>query len=156
MKKLSNRFLVFTMAFALICSMSISSMAVYASESTAVAEEVTINMAEVEAGTEIQPRKNYYPVSGASSGAFSGSFSNYAIYNNLPATSIRISYAIDSPGPCYLQFYQNTSLIKNTSAISGNGETRITLPFAGQYTVRLYYPDGNSSTEVIYGFNLYD
>lgn len=170
MRKLRNKLLTVMMAFALVCTMGVNPMAVYAAEVAEPVEEVkaVVEVAEqaevvvVEEETEstlsVQPRAHvsYYPTSGANSGYFYGVYSNAATYS-LPAGGMDISYSISGAGTCYLRFYYNGSLAATSGALNGNstGNSTVVLPWTGTYTVMLYYPNGTGSTEVIYAFSLY-
>lgn len=170
MRKLRNKLLTVMMAFALVCTMGVNPMAVYAAEVAEPVEEVkaVVEVAEqaevvvVEEETEstlsVEPRAHvsYYPTSGANSGYFYGVYSSSATYN-LPAGQMKISYSISGAGTCYLRFYSNGTLMATSGALSGNatGNSSVTLPWSGTYTVKVYYPNGNASTEVIYAFSLY-
>ena len=170
MRKLRNKLLTVMMAFALVCTMGVNPIAVYAAEVAEPVEEVkagvevadqaevVVMSEETESTLSVEPRAHvsYYPTSGANSGYFYNKYSSYASYT-LPSGVMKISYSISGAGTCYLRFYSNGTLIATSGALSGNatGNSSVVLPMAGNFDVVLFYPNGNSTTEVIYAFSLY-
>lgn len=174
MRKMRNKLLTMVMAFALVCTMAVNPIAVMATEAEqpvdvvtedaleiTVAEpvvDVVVPEEEADGTLSVEPRAHvsYYPTSGANSGYFYGIMSGSATYN-LPAGTMKISYSISGAGTCYLRFYSGGSLVATSGALNGNttGNSSVGLPWDGTYTVVVYYPNGNSSTEVIYAFSLY-
>ena len=120
--------------------------------------EVVVPGEEADSTLSVDPRAHvsYYPTAGANSGYFYNTQSSHATYN-LPSGTMQISYSISGAGTCYLRFYSGGSFIATSGALNGNstGNSSVILPFSGSYTVFVEYPNGNSSTEVIYAYSLY-
>lgn len=156
-------------AFALALCLIIQPLAVFAADTSSdvqakvvAAEEAAIQ--EMSINTEDSStwaRTNYYPSSGANSGHFSGGISDRATYSYLPSGTMKFSYSFSGGTTCYLRFYSPTYPNSNyvaTVALNANGYTgsgSIWLPWSGQYQVAVYNPNGSSTSEIIYAFNLY-
>lgn len=174
--KLSKHFLSLVVAMALTCALAVQPMAAFAAEVSvedkiSAAEEAVTQLAESSqnenaAGiSEVQPRSHvsYYPSSGPSSGVFYGATSTYpATYSNLPATkTVYFSYCVSGGGTCYLRFYFGNTIGGSPlysaplTADDYAHESYINLPSSGPYTIEVFVPSGNGSTERIYAFNLY-
>lgn len=162
-------------AFVLALCLVIQPLAVFAADASsevfekvtvaeeAALEEMNLNLSIISADETVQPRAHtsYYPSSGASSGYFSGGFSDEATYSNLPSGTMKFSYSMSGGGTCYLRFYHPSypsGSYVSTVALNANdytGSGSITLPWSGKYQVVVYYPNGSSTSEIIYAFNLY-
>lgn len=156
-------------AFALALCLVMQPLAVFAADTSSdvqakvvAAEEAAIQ--EMSVNTEdstVWARTNYYPSSGAQSGHFSGAVSDEATYSNLPSGTMKFSYALSGGSTCYLRFYYTsypngnyvTTVALNANDYTGSGS--IWLPWSGQYQVVVYNPNGSSTSEIIYAFNLY-
>lgn len=126
--------------------------------------EMEADIADTAEPTSIEPRTHvsYYPTRGANSGYFSGTTSdNLAIYSNLPSGTMKFSYSMSGGGTCYLRFYRGEGVSGTpykSAALNANdytGTSSIYLPYAGPYSVEVYYPNGRANTQIIYAFNLY-
>lgn len=150
-----NKMLTVMMAFAMAFAMLVNPMPAMAEEVIGT-EEIEITVGGDDGTVLPMAHQSYYPTSGTNSGVFSGLQSNAATYV-LPSGGIHISYSIEGASQCYLRFYYNGSLVAVSSAMNGNstGNATVALPWTGNYTVIMYYPNGTSSTQVIYGYNLY-
>lgn len=162
-------------AFVLALCLVIQPLAVFAADASsdaqqkvtvaeeAALEEMNLNLSISSADETVQPRAHisYYPSSGASSGYFSGAISDRATYSNLPSGKMKFSYSMSGGTTCYLRFYFPSypngtcisSVALNANDYTGSGS--ITLPWSGQYQVAVYNPNGSSTSELIYAFNLY-
>ena len=120
--------------------------------------EVVVPGEEADSTLSVDPRAHvtYYPTAGANSGYFYNIQSSQAVYN-LPAGTMQISYSISGAGTCYLRFYSGAVMVASSGALNGNstGNSSVVLPYSGSYIVFVEYPNGNSSTEVIYAYSLY-
>lgn len=133
-------------------------------EQNAIAEMENAGVDDTVQPMDIQPRAHtsYYPTRGVNSGYFSGRTSdNVAIYSYLPSGTMKFSYSMSGGDTCYLRFYRGEGVGGSpyrSAALNANnytGTSYVNLPFSGSYTVEVYFPNGNSSTELIYAFNLY-
>lgn len=165
MKKFLSLFLTLAMMFVITASPA-SAVEVDATAEGASAEMIADQVVEATATAEalvpLSVQGRYYPSSGSNSGSFTGSFSGKVIYDYLPSGWMNISYSISgATNTCYLKFYEGTNTTMNPVAnvkVAGNGTavTSVFLPSSGQYAVVLFNPQGDSSTTVIYAFNLYN
>jgi len=174
-KVLSKHFLSLVVAMALTCTL-VQPMAAFAEEVSvedkiSTAEAAVNQLAESSQNenavgvSEVQPRSHvsYYPSSGPNSGSFIGAVSYYpATYSYLPAyQTVYFSYCVSGGGTCYLRFYRGNSIGGSaiySAALTADDyahESYINLPSSGPYTIEVYVPSGNASTERIYAFNLY-
>lgn len=149
MRKISS----FIVALVLTFTMAISS--VISTTAVAFAAESDIG---IEAAT-IQPRGSviYYPVSGSSSGYFSGiNSANNTTYRGIPAGTYYFDYYYDS------QNTAGTIVIESSSQriekpLVGDGSAHSTETFTlsgGTYTVMIIASTGSYGIEKYYAYNL--
>lgn len=174
-KVLRKHFLSLVVAMALTCALAVQPMAVFSAEVSvenkiSAAEDAVTQLAEnsqngnTEGTSVVQPRSHvsYYPSSGPSSGVFYGATSFYpATYSYLPSGTMYFSYCVSGGGTCYLRFYEGNAtggLAIYSAPLTADDyahESSINLPSSGSYTIEVYVPSGNASTERVYAFNLY-
>lgn len=103
-------------------------------------------------------RTVYYPVSGSTSGTFTGTSSPTYTYSYLPAGEITISYSyISTSTSDTIRFYKDGNLVtyKTLSTYNGNlATTTVKLSEAGTYTVRIV--SNHNGSEKIYAFDLHN
>lgn len=103
-----------------------------------------------------QARTVYYPISGLSSGVFTGLQSpNVAVYD-LPSGTYTINYSFDASGHAgTIIFTKGNYSVSRTLVGDGRGRSvSITLNQSGRYTVKVTASAASSGIEKSYGFDV--
>lgn len=125
---------------------------------TAVTSTATVALAAEDA--TVQPRISVvYPVSGSSSGYFTGFYSsNNPRYGNIPAGTYYINYSYESGGSAGMIIIKSTSGSERIDIeIAGDGDDRSTGTFdldGGTYTIQIQASTSNANYEKSYGYDL--
>lgn len=103
-------------------------------------------------------RAVYYPVSGSTSGTFTGTSSPTYTYSCLPAGEITISYSyISTSTSDTIRFYKDGELVAYKTLSTYNGDlatTKVKLSESGTYTVRIV--SNHNGSEKIFAFDLHN
>lgn len=148
MKKTRFTILTFVLTLAIAISAVMSSATVaFAAENNTAVESATV-----------QPRVSVvYPVSGSSSGYFTGlQSSNNPRYGNIPAGTYHINYSYAASG------HSGTIVIESSSErierpLTGDGSSYSTATFdlsGGTYTIKIISSTGGYGVEKSYGYDL--
>lgn len=115
------------------------------------AEAISINTSTSPMNT--LSREVHYPISGLSSGVFSGNDSEPAKFN-LPARTIYVNYSFDSRITGTMTISGN-GRVYSLVISPGNGSRSFDVETAGVYTITLHTGAGGYGATKTYGYSLY-
>lgn len=152
MKKIHSKIVAFVLTLTLAISM-VMSTAVVASAAEVVENDVT-----TENSLSVQPARGsviYYPISGSTSGYFSGLTSSSATYGNIPGGTYYFDYSYDSNYAANIVIQSGSEYIER--ALIGDGGARSTSTFTlkgGTYTVKIVASTQSYQINKYYAYNL--